>query len=44
MLEEVELDESGMCTECIFPDIPTEFLEFQKRKLRKKYEEEDKEM
>ena len=44
MLGEIELDSVGMCTECIFPDIPTEFLEFQKRKLRKKYDEEDKEI
>ena len=38
MLDEIELDINGSCTECIYPDIPTHILEYEKEKLRKKYE------
>ena len=38
MLDEIELDSSGICQMCIYPDIPPEILEQEKEKLRKKYE------
>ena len=41
MLDEIELDSSGICQMCINPDIPTEILEQEKEKLRKRYEEYD---
>ena len=38
MLDEIELNINGCCEECIYANIPTEVLEYEKEKLRKKYE------
>ncbi len=38
MLDEIELDINGSCASCIYPNIPTQILEHEKEKLRKRYE------
>jgi len=38
VLSEVELDSSGMCLDCIYPDIDEDILNRAKLKLLKKYQ------
>ena len=41
ILNNISIDESGMCTECIYPNIDTNILEQAKNELLKKYEQLD---
>ena len=38
LLDNISIDISGMCTECIYPDIDEKILNKAKSKLLKKYE------
>lgn len=40
ILDEISIDSSGMCTECIYPNIDEKILNQAKLKLLKKYENE----
>ena len=42
ILNEISIDSSGMCTECIYPDIDEEILKDAKLKVLKSFEESDK--
>ena len=44
MLDRVDINSSGMCTECIYPDIDEEILNKEKRKLLEKYKKTDEDM
>ncbi len=41
MLDNIELDNNGCCDSCICPTIPNEILEYEKEKLRIRFEAED---
>ena len=41
MLDEIELDVNGCCEECIYANIPTEVLEYEKERIRKRFVNED---
>ena len=43
MLDTIELDVTGACQSCIYPDIPTEILENAKEETRKKLAEAEEE-
>ncbi len=38
MLDTIELDTNGSCMSCIYRNIPPQILEYEKEKLRKRYE------
>ena len=40
ILETIEIDISGCCLSCIYPDIPSQILETEKEMTRKRFEEE----
>ena len=42
LLEEISIDNLGMCTDCIYPNIDEQILNDAKLKLLKKYEKERK--
>lgn len=41
ILDKVDMNSLGMCTECIYPDIDEEFLNQAKLKVLKKYGKAD---
>ena len=41
MLDKIEIDRLGMCTECIYPDLDKEILNQAKLKLLKKFQKEN---
>ena len=41
ILDEISINSLGACDECIYPNIDRDYLEKQKQKLLKKYEEID---
>lgn len=41
LLDEISLDNSGMCEDCIRPNIPEQILENEKEKLRERFEAEN---